>query len=608
MSGRQKCYHGSLRRIGTSRALSNLNAVHLAFLNRVFVLWACAMCAAALAQESAVRYRVFVDAPREFATLLTEGLSLTRWQDDPQMSAELLQRLVDEAVEETRQTLATEGYFSPRVEAAIERDDDPWVVVLRIEPGPRTQVEEYDLQVIGPAAEDAQARAALRRMQQDWSLRRGQPFRQEAWENAKRGAVRELASWRYAGARIARSEARIDPAANSAALTAVVDSGPPYRFGRVDVRGTRRYPEQLVQNVSPFRAGEDFDREKLVLYERRLIETGYFASAHAEADTAAAELGEAPVRVALVEGNSQHVETGVGYSTDVGARVDVRYSNVDVFDSAWRFRSALRLDEKTRNLQFELDSPPLAGGRWNSAFVRTRQADIQNERTRELAFGVAHNWGIERTPSSFIVSAHLEEQTPAGEPTDNRHAVYFGHRATFRRTDDILAPRSGYLGSVEVGGAPPELATRAFLRAVGSASLFWPLGRRDDLLLRGQAGLVKAASREGIPTSFLFRTGGDQTVRGYPLEGIGLQRGAVVLGARRLAWGSAEFTHWISSWGIAAFIDAGDAWDETGKFRPRRGYGVGARFRTPIGPIRADLAYGEETSQFRLHFSVGYVF
>jgi translocation and assembly module TamA len=588
--------------------LSNLNAVLLAFLTRLFLVSACAVSACALAQDAAVRYRVFVDAPREFATLLTEGLSLTRWQDDPQMSSELLARLVDEALEETRQTLATEGYFSARVEATIERDDDPWVVVLRVETGPRTEVRQFDLQVTGPAAEDAQARATLRRMQQEWSLRPGQPFRQEAWENAKRGALRELTSWRYAGARIARSEARIDPESRSAVLSAVIDSGPPFRFGAVDVRGTRRYPERVVENVSPFRAGEDYDREKLLLYERRLIETGYFASAHADVDTAAADSGAAPVRVAVVEGNSQNVETGVGYSTDVGGRVDLRYSNVDIFDSAWRFRSALRLDEKTQNLQLEFDSPPLAGGRWNSAFARARQADIQNERTREVAFGVAHNWGIERTPSSFIVSAHLEEQTPAGEPTDNRHAVYLGHRRTFRRTDDILTPRSGYLGSVEVGGAPPALATRTFLRAVGSASLFLPLGRNDDLLLRGQAGFVRADSREGIPSSFLFRTGGDQTVRGYPLESIGLQRGAVVLGARRLAWGSAEITHWISSWGIAAFIDAGDAWDETGDFRPRRGYGIGARFRTPIGPIRADLAYGEQTSQFRLHFSVGYVF
>jgi hypothetical protein len=32
----------------------------------------------------------------------------------------------------------------------------------------------------------------------------------------------------------------------------------------------------------------------------------------------------------------------------------------------------------------------------------------------------------------------------------------------------------------------------------------------------------------------------------------------------------------------------------------------GSRTHTPIGPIRADLAYGEKAGEFRLHFSMGY--
>jgi translocation and assembly module TamA len=38
------------------------------------------------------------------------------------------------------------------------------------------------------------------------------------------------------------------------------------------------------------------------------------------------------------------------------------------------------------------------------------------------------------------------------------------------------------------------------------------------------------------------------------------------------------------------------------------GYGIGGRVRTPIGPFRLDLAYGEQSRQVRLHFSVGVAF
>jgi translocation and assembly module TamA len=196
-----------------------------------------------------------------------------------------------------------------------------------------------------------------------------------------------------------------------------------------------------------------------------------------------------------------------------------------------------------------------------------------------------------------------------GDVTDNRAALYFGHRRSFRQTDDLLFPREGYLGTIEIGGAPPGLASREFFRVTGNASLLLAIGRSGDLLLRGQAGVVAAKTREGIPTTFLFRTGGDQTVRGYEFESLGVRQGDAIVGGRRLAVGSVEYTHWIGdNWGLAVFTDAGNAWDEGTTFEPALGYGVGARFRTPIGPIRADLAYGQKTSQFRIHFSVGYTF
>jgi translocation and assembly module TamA len=62
------------------------------------------------------------------------------------------------------------------------------------------------------------------------------------------------------------------------------------------------------------------------------------------------------------------------------------------------------------------------------------------------------------------------------------------------------------------------------------------------------------------------------------------------------------------AWGIAAFVDAGNAFDEASDASIAVGYGVGARVRTPIGPFRLDVAYGEQSRQVRLHFSVGIAF
>jgi translocation and assembly module TamA len=78
---------------------------------------------------------------------------------------------------------------------------------------------------------------------------------------------------------------------------------------------------------------------------------------------------------------------------------------------------------------------------------------------------------------------------------------------------------------------------------------------------------------------------------------------------RYLVTGSAEYNYFFEgNWGMAVFVDAGNAADSLGEFSPVFGYGVGARYRTPVGPINLDLAYGEDKDEFRLHFSLGVEF
>jgi translocation and assembly module TamA len=147
------------------------------------------------------------------------------------------------------------------------------------------------------------------------------------------------------------------------------------------------------------------------------------------------------------------------------------------------------------------------------------------------------------------------------------------------------------------------------VRTAAKATYLHPLGADSDLAVRGELGIVFAGARFGIPASFLFRTGGDQTVRGYAFESLGVRQGNAIVGGRYLALASVEYTRWIRpEWGVAAFVDAGDAFDEPGAFDAAVGYGIGARWRSPVGPFRADIAYGERSGKIRLHFSVGFGF
>lgn len=566
-------------------------------------------CAAAPAAVAGVQYRVEVVAPEELAAPLRGGLGLARWREDTDVTPEQLRRLADEAVREAQALAAAEGYFSAEARVDIDESSTPWRVTLHLVPGERTSIVEVELRVVGPAADDDEARERIAAMRKGWSLPRGRPFRQEDWESAKHGAARALSGWRYAAARVASSEARIDPQTREARLSVVLDSGPPYRYGALSVAGTQRYAPALVENLSPVRPGEDYDREQLIVYQRRLAETGYFASVRAEIDASAPDPAAAPLRVAVIEAPAKQFEAGISYNTDVRARLQLRYSDHDVGDAAWRLRSALSLDRQIQEVQLDLDSPPRAEGRFNNWFGRVSRKDIQNELARTFTLGLAHNFGTDVAPSAAILSWTLEEQQAGSAPADTRYAVYLGYRRTFRRTDEVIAPRSGYFGSIDLGGAPGALASQDFLRVVGEGAMFFPLGRNGDLALRARAGRVVSDERAGIPTPFLFRTGGDQTVRGYAFESLGVREGDAIVGGRRLFVASAEYAHWLAeSWGVAAFVDAGNAWDAGEPFEAALGYGLGLRLKTPIGPARLDVAYGKETDEYRLHVSIGYVF
>jgi translocation and assembly module TamA len=59
---------------------------------------------------------------------------------------------------------------------------------------------------------------------------------------------------------------------------------------------------------------------------------------------------------------------------------------------------------------------------------------------------------------------------------------------------------------------------------------------------------------------------------------------------------------------VAVFYDVGKAGDNFHDLKPKVGYGVGARWRSPVGPINVDVAYGKAVHKVRLHFSLGFTF
>jgi len=557
-----------------------------------------------------IRFEVVIDAPAPFAALIRGDLDLVRWQGYETMTEQLLARLRREVPGAIGVLLAAQGRFSPEVTQSLTTRDGVRVLRLRVKPGVETRVGSIAIDFTGAIAQgDAADQAAMARARKGWTLGTGKVFRQADWSRAKEAVIAGVSQRRYAAARIAASSARIDPASHDAALSITIDSGPVIRFGALQVYGVAKFEASRVRNLWTFPPESDFDRERLERFQRRLALMPYFANAYVTADPAKIEDGRIPVNVSVAEALTKGFDFGLKFSTDSGVGASFGYRNQNLLGRALRLRTRIDLQQFTQLGEAIVDLPEQGGGWADQLGSRLKNEEFENLHTREWTLGWRRTAIEERRQPNFGLILVQSDQTAGTALSESVHALYghIGH--TWRSTDDMLSPRRGAIAQLEAGVAPPGVSSRAFGRGLGRLAWFYPLGADRDLLLRAEAGAVLASGAAGIPQYFLFRTGGSTSVRGYDPESLGVRRDAAIVGGRYFALASAEVTQWFNPHlGAAVFVDAGNAADRLGDLRPAYGFGVGVRARTPLGPFRLDLAYGEARKTIRMHFSIGLTF
>ena len=582
-----------------------------------------------------IDYQVSIDAPRQLEDMLEENLDLMRWRGNPKVDIEQLQRLVKEAPEQARTLIATEGYYSPRISAGLDTGGGRPVARLIVDPGEPVVVGDVDLVLqgfapLGQGSAPFDANALRRR----WQLPTGSRFRQADWEAAKSALLREVAQARFPRAQLVETSATVDPEARSAALHVVIDSGPEMHFGELRVRGLKRYPPEVITNLNQIKPGDMYSEAALQGLQSRLQDTGYFSSVEVSADMRAvlnAELKELkegdgdpdgdattpepptgptmlPVLVRVTENLQKNVEVGVGFSTDTGARLSGSYDDLNVFGK--RMKSDLIYEQKRQTVRTDFYWPTTASGYNDSVGAGVERNDVRGEITTLATVAARRTWGSPLLERSLTLEALIEKREVPPNPATSTRSVPLTYSMTRRKLDSLIQPTNGYVFQGQLGGALlPILTDEKFLRLHLRGVIYKPLGPSGTLVLRGEFGAVAAKDKIGVPSTFLFRAGGDQSVRGYGYRELGVRENGAIVGGKYMATASAEYQYWFRPpWGVAVFYDIGNAADKVGDLEPKSGFGVGARWRSPVGPINVDLAYGHAVKKARLHFSLGFTF
>ncbi|MFP6559891.1 autotransporter assembly complex family protein [Paraburkholderia sp. B3] len=555
-------------------------------------------------------YDVKIDAsPRELRKLLEAHLDIARFSTRKDVSDDQFGFLVTATPQQVRDLASTDGYFSPVVRTDVRTVNGKRTVLVSVDPGPRTTISSVELTFRGPVlTEDKRQENAARFA---FSLHDGDPFTQSGWNDAKNAALKALQSKRYIGAKIVHSEARIDPLTHDAKLAVLFDSGPTFTMGQLDVSGPSRYPAYIIGNVNPIAPGEIYDVNRITELQRQLQNTPYYASVAIDVDDNTQKPLDTPVHVKVSEYPYNSFRGGVGYSTDTGAHVQGSYTYLDTFGAAWPLQLQGRIDQIQQYGQIQLSMPPGYRAWTNSALASYTTTDVSDTRIYSLRAGLQRtrtSQNIDFAYSLFYVQDRLDQNAAA--PTIAR-ALMPQWSWTRRDVDDPLFPRSGNVIRVEAGFAVKDVLSDAtFGRAYMRGQQYLPIGRTDLVLFRAElGGVFTGASSTDVPASLLFRAGGSNSVRGYAFDSLGNNVDGSILPTKYLVTASSEYQHWFTrDWGAAAFFDIGTATDTWGEKVFFPGAGVGARWRSPVGPVNLDVAYGFRTRSVRPYLTLGIAF
>ena len=522
---------------------------------------------------------------------------------------------------DVRRALRALGYYRPSVDKQLVQSDGCWRASYTVEAGQRAQFGDIDVRIEGPGADDQRFGELLAEL----PVTPGEPLDHGRYEGLK-SAIQSIAAERgFFDGEFVESELRVDVDAGRADVTLVYRTGPRYRLGDIRIEQDA-FDNRLIARMTQLRGDAPYDSAELAAQNQRYNDSGYFsrvdisprlreAQAPTEADTSATEElpdqdgKSVPVDIRLTPRPKHAYSAGLGYATDTGPRLRLGYENrrLNQRGHRWDTEAAVSTSDSQLALGYRI---PLEDPRtdWLTLQTGYRFQDTKTFETRTTMFGVNRTGIRSGWLETQSLAVTYDDFTVGG--IDNTTLLTVPGISWQRSdSDNPLRPERGWSARLELRGAHEALLSdtsfiQARVRGTGIYALPW----QDRLIGRLEFGATAVTDFDVLPPDYRFFTGGDTSIRGYAFEALGPKDAdGLVVGGRYMAVGSIEYEHPVADkWGVAAFIDAGNAYDDFNE-GIKVGVGAGVRWQTPVGPLRLDIGIplDDDETSFRLHVRFG---
>lgn len=533
-----------------------------------------------------------------------QSVTLERQKDNPRLSDGRVRVLFARAPAEIRSALQALGYYRSTIGSSIDESDGVWRARFSIDPGPPLMVRSLDVTLEGEAREDP----AFAQLLAAFPLKIGAHMHHGRYAEGKRALERLATDRGYFDAHFSVSEIRIDLEAYAADVRIVYATGQRYHFGEIALPDTVLKPA-FLERFLQLRSGQPYLSSALLETESALKNSDYFASVRVSAQRERAVDFAVPVSVELEPKKPNRYTMGAGFGTDTGPRARLGWERRYMTRGGHRLSTDLSVSPVINNLSARYVIPirdPRTDRLTLSGSISREDTDSSKSWTYRVgAARSAPRWGWGETLS---IDYEFEDFDVAGV---SETASLLIPSARYLRVwaDDRLHVKRGLRLAFGVEGAHDYLLSDvSFVKADLSAKYIHELFDAGRILLRADMGALASSDFDALSATHRFFAGGDNSIRGFDFESLGPKDDAgEVVGGHYLAVGSVEYEHVVKgNWSAAVFTDFGNAFDDFSEDL-EIGVGVGVRWRSPVGPVRLDVATGisEPDYPVRLHIVIG---
>jgi translocation and assembly module TamA len=519
-----------------------------------------------------------------------------------------------EADEQIKQALEPFGYYDTEVEKSLTGDAAAgWKAQFKVKTGEPAIVRRADVEVRGEGKDQRRVAEAV----QNFQPKNGARLDHATYEASKAVIETSLRGSGYLDARAVQKRVTVKPDEGAAEVDLRYESGPRYKFGDVRFAGDAPFPESFLDDFIPWREDAWFNSEQVLNLQQRLVDADYFELVSVAPALDEKKDGRVPIDV-LLNRDERTVYSGeVYYSTDFGAGVRVgaerRWLNKKGHKADVAAEYSQRLQEAALHYQIPRPSREDRSYDFGVAYrdettdvTRSRNFQIAASRSEKRWHGFTRTLGLKYLVGDFELGTD-EDNLEFG----SSKLLWAEGTLSRRRVNDRLAPRKGYVFDVGLRLASEALVADTDLaQSWARGTWLLPQGDQSRFKLRGELGAMHVGNFDALPPDLRFFAGGDRSIRGFDYHEIGEQNAnGIVIGGQYLAVVSGEYEWYFKEdWGAAVFIDAGDAFSD--RFSVNVGAGVGARWKSPLGPIRIDVGFPVHTDRelensWRLHVQLG---